>query len=40
MKRITIILTMLALFGGMTACNDQLDVKNPNNQTNLRFWQH
>jgi len=37
MKRINIILTMLALIGGMTACNDQLDVQNPNNQTTYDF---
>jgi starch-binding outer membrane protein, SusD/RagB family len=37
MKSITIILTMLALIGGMTACNDQLDVQNPNNQTTYDF---
>ena len=37
MKRINIILTMLALIGGMTACNDQLDVTNPNNQTTYDF---
>ena len=28
---------MLALIGGMTACNDQLDVQNPNNQTTYDF---
>ena len=37
MKSINIILTMLALIGGMTACNDQLDVQNPNNQTTYDF---
>ncbi len=37
MKSLTIILTMLALIGGMTACNDQLDVQNPNNQTTFDF---
>lgn len=37
MKSLTIILTMLALIGGMTACNDQLDVQNPNNQTTYDF---
>ncbi len=37
MKRINIILTMLALIGSMTACNDQLDVTNPNNQTTYDF---
>jgi hypothetical protein len=28
---------MLALIGGMTACEDELDVKNPNNQTTYDF---
>ncbi len=28
---------MLVLIGGMTACNDQLDVQNPNNQTTYDF---
>jgi hypothetical protein len=28
---------MLALIGGMTACNKELDVKNPNNQTTFDF---
>ncbi len=28
---------MLALIGGMTACNDQLDVRNPNSQTTYDF---
>ncbi|MDX8337764.1 RagB/SusD family nutrient uptake outer membrane protein [Draconibacterium sp. IB214405] len=37
MKRINIFLTMLALFVGITACNDQLDVTNPNNQTTYDF---
>jgi len=37
MKRLNIILTMLALIGGMTACNDALDVTNPNNQTTYDF---
>lgn len=37
MKSLTIILTMLALIGGMTACNDELDVTNPNNQTTYDF---
>ncbi|HBY51901.1 MAG TPA: RagB/SusD family nutrient uptake outer membrane protein [Marinilabiliales bacterium] len=37
MKRINIFLTMLALIGGMTACNDQLDVQNPNYQTTYEF---
>lgn len=37
MKSLTIILTMLALIGGMTACNDELDVTNPNNQTTFDF---
>ena len=37
MKSINIILIMVALIGGMTACNDQLDVTNPNNQTTYEF---
>jgi len=28
---------MLAFVGGMTACNDELDVQNPNNQTTYEF---
>ncbi|MFY9154360.1 MAG: RagB/SusD family nutrient uptake outer membrane protein [Prolixibacteraceae bacterium] len=37
MKSLTIILIMLALIGGMTACNEELDVKNPNSQTTYDF---
>lgn len=37
MKRLNIILTLLALIGGMTACDDQLDVTNPNSQTTYDF---
>jgi len=37
MKSLNIILTMLALIGGITACNDELDVKNPNSQTTYDF---
>ena len=37
MKSKNIILTMLALLGGMIACTDQLDVQNPNNQTTYDF---
>jgi len=37
MKRFNIILTMLALIVGMTACNDELDVINPNNQSTYDF---
>ncbi|MBN1926217.1 MAG: RagB/SusD family nutrient uptake outer membrane protein [Prolixibacteraceae bacterium] len=37
MKRLNIILIMLALIGGFTACNDELDVINPNNQTTYDF---
>lgn len=37
MKRLNTILTILALIGGMTACNDALDVQNPNNQTTYDF---
>ena len=34
MKNFNIILLTLALIGGLTACNDQLNVENPN----IRFW--
>lgn len=37
MKSINIILTALALIGGLTACDDQLDVQNPNSQTTYDF---
>ncbi len=37
MKRLNIILIILALIGGMTACSDQLEVTNPNNQTTFDF---
>ncbi|PIB34691.1 starch-binding protein [Reichenbachiella sp. 5M10] len=37
MKGIYIILTTLALMGGMMACHDQLEVQNPNNQTTFDF---
>ena len=37
MKSLNIILTILALIGGMTACNDELNVSNPNNQTTYDF---
>ena len=37
MKSLIIILTALALMGGMTACKNQLDVQNPNNQTTYDF---
>jgi hypothetical protein len=37
MKSLNIILIMLALIGGMTACNDELDVTNPNSQTTYDF---
>src|ERR1035437_10182291 len=37
MKSLNRFLTMLALIGGMTACNNELDVKNPNNQTTYDF---
>lgn len=39
MKRINIFLTMFALFVGITACNDELNVINPNNQTTYDFGQ-
>ncbi|MBN1119369.1 MAG: RagB/SusD family nutrient uptake outer membrane protein [Bacteroidales bacterium] len=37
MKRLNIILIILVLIGGMTACEDQLNVTNPNNQTTYDF---
>jgi hypothetical protein len=37
MKSLNIILTMLALIGGMTACNKELDVQNPDSQTTYDF---
>lgn len=37
MKNLNIIIIILALVGGFTACNDQLDVINPNNQTTFDF---
>jgi starch-binding outer membrane protein, SusD/RagB family len=37
MKTLNIILTMLALIGGMTACNKELDVKYPNSQSTYDF---
>lgn len=37
MKSFKIILTILALIGGITACNDELEVTNPNNQTTYDF---
>ena len=37
MKSINIILTMLAFIVGFTACDDQLEVTNPNNQTTYDF---
>ncbi|MFA6662125.1 MAG: RagB/SusD family nutrient uptake outer membrane protein, partial [Bacilli bacterium] len=37
MKNLNIILIILALIGGMTACNDELNVSNPNNQTTYDF---
>ena len=37
MKKLNIIIIILALVGGFTACNDQLDVINPNNQTTFDF---
>ncbi|MGQ1890061.1 RagB/SusD family nutrient uptake outer membrane protein [Thermophagus sp. OGC60D27] len=37
MKRFKIILIILTLIGGMMACNDQLDVTNPNSQTTYDF---
>lgn len=37
MKRLHIILTVLALIGGISACDDRLEVKNPNQQTTFDF---
>lgn len=37
MKSINIFLTVLGLIVGMTACNDELEVTNPNNQTTYDF---
>ena len=37
MKRFKIFLTVLSLIGGMTACDDALNVQNPNNQTTYDF---
>ncbi|MDP4272053.1 MAG: RagB/SusD family nutrient uptake outer membrane protein, partial [Bacteroidota bacterium] len=37
MKNINKILTVLALVASMTACNDNLDLKNPNSQTTADF---
>lgn len=37
MKRINIFLILLALIGGITSCDDQLDVTNPNSQTTYDF---
>lgn len=37
MKRLNIILSILALMVGLIACDDQLEVTNPNNQTTFDF---
>lgn len=37
MKRLHRILTTMALIAGITACDDRLDVMNPNNQTTFEF---
>lgn len=37
MKRINTILTVLALIASTTACDDRLEVQNPNNQTTFDF---
>jgi hypothetical protein len=37
MKRLHIILTMLAFIAGTTACEDRLEVENPNSQTTFDF---
>ena len=37
MKNINIFIIVLALLTGLTACEDQLDVVNPNSQTTFDF---
>ena len=37
MKRLYIMFTTLVLIGGMTACEDRLEVQNPNSQTTFDF---
>ena len=37
MKRLHIIFTMLAFIGGMSACEDRLEVQDPNSQTTFDF---
>ena len=37
MKRIYIILIMCSFIGGITSCDDKLEVENPNNQTTFDF---
>ncbi|WP_291858921.1 RagB/SusD family nutrient uptake outer membrane protein [Marinilabilia sp.] len=37
MKKLNIFILILALIGGLTACDDQLDVTNPNEQTTVDF---
>lgn len=37
MKNLNIFILILALIGGLTACDDQLDVTNPNEQTTVDF---
>lgn len=37
MKKLNIFILILALIGGLTACDDQLDVTNPNEQTTTDF---
>ncbi|MCU4163493.1 RagB/SusD family nutrient uptake outer membrane protein [Carboxylicivirga caseinilyticus] len=37
MRRLNIFLVIFTLIAGLTACDDQLDVTNPNNQTTFEF---
>ena len=37
MKKVYIILSALAVVFGMASCNDELELKNPNNQTTYDF---
>ncbi|MDF1559005.1 MAG: RagB/SusD family nutrient uptake outer membrane protein [Bacteroidales bacterium] len=37
MKSLKLLIAMLAIIAGMTACDDMLDVTNPNNQTTFDF---
>ena len=37
MKKISIILSAFAVVFGMASCNDELELRNPNNQTTYDF---